>query len=229
MPSDPIPETSTFARDGAERFHCVLSDDDLSEIKSAVSLLPMDRAGIRLTGIATLNTHFSVDGKIGKLARSILGAAARPVRAVLFDKTPSTNWRLKWHQDRTIAVQRRVETEGYGPWSIKSGLQHVAPPFALLARMVTIRVHLDDVDNTNAPLLVAPGSHRLGRVAESDISIAVDRCGICACLAEAGDAWLYATPILHASDAASRPSHRRVLQIDYSADRLPEPLEWLGV
>ncbi len=189
----------------------------------------MDRAGIRLTGIAALNTHLSANGGIGKLAGSILGAATKPVRAVLFDKTPATNWKLKWHQDRTIAVQRHVETEGYGPWSIKSGLRHVAPPFALLARMITIRVHLDDVDNTNAPLLVAPGSHRLGRIAESDVGAAVERCGTYACLAKAGDAWLYATPILHASDAASLPTHRRVLQIDYSADRLPRPLEWLGV
>jgi len=48
----------------------------------------------------------------------------------------------------------------------------------------------------------------------------------CATLA---DIWLYATPILHASDAASQPLHRRVLQIDYSVGQLPGGLEWLGV
>jgi hypothetical protein len=34
---------------------------------------------------------------------------------------------------------------------------YVAPPFEVLARMVTLRLHLDDVPATNAPLLVAPG------------------------------------------------------------------------
>ena len=31
--------------------------------------------------------------------------------------------------------------------------------------MVTLRVHLDPVPATNAPLLIAPGSHKLGRIA----------------------------------------------------------------
>lgn len=79
------------------------------------------------------------------------------------------------------------------------------------------------------PLTIAPGSHRHGRVAEADVPALVDRCGIQSCLAQRGDIWLYATPILHASEAAANPRHRRVLQLDYSADSLPGGLEWLGV
>ena len=106
---------------------------------------------------------------------------------------------------------------------------HVAPPFEVLAAMVTLRVHLDAVLDTNAPLLVAPGSHRLGRIAESDLKAVVQRCGTAVCLAEAGDIWLYATPIVHASDAARVPAHRRVLQVDFAARDLPGGLAWLGV
>jgi hypothetical protein len=40
---------------------------------------------------------------------------------------------------------------------------------------------------------------------------------------------VYATPILHASEAVSVTCRRRVLQIDYSADELTGGLEWLGV
>ena len=50
-----------------------------------------------------------------------------------------------------------------------------------------------------------------------------------ACLADAGDVWCYATPILHASATAQGKRHRRVLQVDYAATALPEPLVWLGV
>jgi len=41
--------------------------------------------------------------------------------------------------------------------------------------------------------------------------------------------WLYATLILHASDAARVPAHRRVLQVDLAAADLPGGLKWLGV
>lgn len=49
------------------------------------------------------------------------------------------------------------------------------------------------------------------------------------CLAAAGDVWIHATPILHASRAAAPGRRRRVLQADFSGDSLPEGLEWLGL
>lgn len=39
---------------------------------------------------------------IGPALRDLLGPEARPVRALLFDKSDSANWSLGWHQDRTI-------------------------------------------------------------------------------------------------------------------------------
>jgi hypothetical protein len=66
---------------------------------------------------------------------------------------------VPWHQDRTIVVRERIKVDGFGPWSIKDGLLHVAPPYDMLARMVTLRVHLDAVPESNAPLLIVPGSH----------------------------------------------------------------------
>ncbi|MBO9621948.1 MAG: phytanoyl-CoA dioxygenase family protein [Sphingomonas sp.] len=153
----------------------------------------------------------------------------RPVRAILFDKSPAANWALGWHQDRTIAVRARTEQAGFGPWSVKQGLLHVEPPFALIEAMRTMRVHLDPVPEDNAPLLIAPGSHRLGRIAEGDLAAVVERCGTATCLAAAGDVWLYATPIVHASAASNGMRHRRVLQVDWSSDSLPGDLAWLGV
>lgn len=159
----------------------------------------------------------------------MLGKSCRPVRAILFDKTAATNWALGWHQDRTIAVKERASVDGFETWSVKSGMLHVEPPFALLSAMVTLRVHIDPVPASNAPLLIAPGSHRLGRIREEDVRDVVRRCGTVACLADPGDIWLYATPILHASDAATVPMHRRVLQVDFSVGELPGGLEWSGI
>ncbi|MEO7688767.1 MAG: phytanoyl-CoA dioxygenase family protein [Sphingomonas sp.] len=218
----------TFERDGAERFP-LAAVEILRDIEAIVSGLEPDRAGIRLHAIEGLPALLASGAAIGSVASGAIGAAARPVRAILFDKTATANWSLGWHQDRTIVVAERREVKGYGPWTVKAGLLHVAPPFELLARMVTLRVHLDPVSADNAPLLIAPGSHRAGRVAEQDIDAVVAACGVATCRAERGDVWLYATPILHASEAAARPQRRRVLQVDYAAEDLPYGLEWLGI
>lgn len=201
----------------------------LDELRRAFEDLPQDAAGVRLHGISSLESMLIATGDIGSIAARVIGAKAKPVRAIAFDKSPRTNWSLGWHQDRTICVRTRLDVAGFGPWTLKAGLNHVEPPFELLAHMVTLRVHLDDVPRTNAPLLVSPGSHRFGRIPVGDVEEVVERCGIRACLAKAGDVWLYATPILHASEAASSPSHRRVLQVDFAAEPLPGGLEWLGI
>ncbi|MHA6769941.1 phytanoyl-CoA dioxygenase family protein [Sphingobium ummariense] len=219
----------TLAADGAQFIPAALDAPTLVAIEIALAHLPADQPGLRLANLPALAAMLAPTGAIGRHAAAHQGTDTKAVRAILFDKSPATNWSLGWHQDRTIAVAARIETPGFGPWTIKSGIQHVAPPQALLDRMLTLRIHLDPVDADNAPLLIAPGSHRHGRVAGADIPALVARCGTHACLADRGDIWLYATPILHASDAARMPRHRRVLQLDYSADDLPGRLEWLGV
>lgn len=87
----------------------------------------------------------------------------------------------------------------------------------------------DQVDANNAPLRIVPGSHRLGRLSEAEVQGVVATSGERPCLAERGDVWLYATPIVHASLAADPPRRRRVLQVDYSADAAPHPLAWHGL
>ncbi|RYG27419.1 MAG: phytanoyl-CoA dioxygenase, partial [Burkholderiales bacterium] len=194
------------------------------------SLAPVESGlpGVRIHGIPELSELLCAAGPIGGLAARFMSGCARPVRALLFDKSPATNWALGWHQDRVIAVQSRRDVPGFGPWTKKRGMVHVAPPFDLLSRMLTLRVHLDPVPIDNAPLLIAPGSHR-ALVPEDAIDGVVADCGTVACLADAGDVWVYATPILHASHAARNSARRRVLQVDYAAEDLPPGLIWLGL
>lgn len=231
MPSQvrTTPERFKLASDGALLVPGALDSADLAGVIELLKEQPADQAGVRLFGVPGLAAYLQTTGLVGRIAASFMGEQARPVRAILFDKTASTNWSLAWHQDRVIAVQDRVDVEGFGPWSRKHGALHVAPPFDLLSQMMTLRVHLDPVPETNAPLLIAPGSHRRGRIPEPDVPKVVKECGVAACLAEPGDVWVYATPILHASERASSPMHRRVLQVDYATGELPGGLRWLGV
>lgn len=182
-----------------------------------------------MRGYAGLQTGLGQDSVPHALAQSLLGRPVRPVRAILFNKTAENNWPLGWHQDRTIAVLERHDVYGFGPWTKKQGINHVEPPFAVIANMITLRLHFDDVDSNNAPLRIALGSHKRGLIPESDYKKVVADSEVLECHARAGDIWAYSTPILHASSPALKPISRRVLHVDYSGDYLPKPLEWAGL
>lgn len=209
-------------RDGAQLFPAAFSPAEVAALADLLAV-PEDRPGARL---GLIPGPAALIGPADSIAADLVGPAARAVGAKLFDKSAARNWALGWHQDRTIAVRERRDVPGFGQWTVKAGIAHCVPPFEILERSLTLRIHLDPAGEGNAPLLVASGSHRLGPVAEPDMTVAVARCGVRACLAEAGDVWAYATPILHASERAGVPARRRVLQLLYSADDLPGGLEW---
>ena len=222
------PERLTIEHHGAALFPGA-ARPILGDLEALFVDFAADQAGLRLHGIPGLAALLDVTGPIGCLAVGRQGGDTRPVRAILFDKSAATNWALGWHQDRTIAVHERRDITGFGPWSVKGGMAHVEPPFTLLDTMLTLRIHVDPAPADNAPLLIAPGSHRFGRIPEAAIDATVAGCGTHACLADRGDVWLYATPILHASARAENPRRRRVLQVDFSAAQLPARLDWLGI
>ena len=215
-------------RDGAQLFSGLINELSRNSLEEIVSGRPR-KAGVRLFDDPRLAGWIARQSPLAQLAYALLGEKAQPVRAILFDKTPASNWALGWHQDRTIAVRERADMDGFDNWTIKAGTMHVEPPFARLEAMITMRVHLDDVGMDNGPLLVALGSHQVGRIEEGAIAGEVAARATLACLARAGDVWIYKTAVLHASEASHRPYSRRVLQIDFSADELPGDLEWAGI
>jgi ectoine hydroxylase-related dioxygenase (phytanoyl-CoA dioxygenase family) len=131
-----------------------------------------------------------------------------------------------WHQDRTIAVKERVETPGFGPWSMKAGTPHVEPPQSLLEQMFTLRLHLDDCGKDNGPLKVVPGSHKLGRLGAREVVELAGRSDMASCTVAAEDVVAMKGLMLHASEPAAAPGHRRVLHLDFSTAELPEGLRW---
>ena len=220
------PTRTEFETVGAVHFSSILRLDQVGRVAALFGSegLPGQRLSqADLEPVADLIGNESV---IGRIAAELLGEGAKPVRALLLDKSERANWRLGWHQDRTIAVQERIEVPGFGPWSMKSGQLHVEPPFGITVRMVTLRVHVDGVDEDNAPLRVLPGSHALGLLKETELwQLASEREPL-TCLAENGDVWAYSTPIVHASAEKVRRGRRRVLQLDYCAEELPGGLKW---
>jgi ectoine hydroxylase-related dioxygenase (phytanoyl-CoA dioxygenase family) len=158
--------------------------------------------------------------------RSLLPEGLRPVRSILFDKTPGENWPVAWHQDLTISLAEEHPAPGYGPWSRKDGVVHVQPPAFLLEHMVTIRLHLDDTPASNGALRVIPGSHLEGRLSVDAVARHAETKAVtCECMA--GDVLLMRPLLLHSSMRSTAPSRRRVVHIEYARDVDLDPsLEW---
>lgn len=163
---------------------------------------------------------------IREVAEGILGAGCRAVRGLLFDKTPGANWKVPWHQDLTIAVAEVRDAPGFGPWSVKSGVDHVQAPAEVLNRMLAIRVHLDDCGAENGPLRVLPGSHRSGKLDPGEIEAMKGAISPAECPAPRGGLIAFRPLLLHASSAAISPRHRRVIHLEFATGPLPGGLRW---
>src|SRR5437879_8193472 len=103
------------------------------------------------------------------IAQQILGSGAFPFRATLFDKSPTANWLVVWHQDTALPLRERRELPGWGPWSVKEGVIYAHAPAAPLEQVLALRVHLDDSTERNGPLRVLPGTHTLGVLTDDAI------------------------------------------------------------
>lgn len=153
------------------------------------------------------------------LLKEMLGPEHGLVRVLYFDKPPGQSWALPWHQDWAIAVRdNRLPSEQFSRPTLKAGIPHVDAPDWLLGKMVTVRVHLDDMTAENGPLQVLPGSHR-GESARPAEAI----------LGQRGDV-LFMRPLLsHCSHGSlpGTPRHRRVLHLEFSGvEALPDGFAW---
>ncbi|MBL9081185.1 MAG: phytanoyl-CoA dioxygenase family protein [Planctomycetales bacterium] len=200
---------------------------DAEACDSLIDVLgPVGGAGRRgLLGLLAV-AELAGSSRLLDLVRPLLASEPRPVRTIYFDKSPEANWLVAWHQDLTLALRERHEIPDFGPWSVKEGIPHVQPPAELLARMITVRLHLDDADTDNGALRVISGSHRRGRLAPQEIEAVRASLPEVPCSVAAGDAMLMRPLLLHASGKSRSARRRRVLHIEYAGFKLPPPLEW---
>jgi len=192
----------------------------------AAILAPLAKAGDRQLLSIPAIARLANSARLLNTVAPYLPDRPRLVRAIYFDKSPAVNWLVPWHQDLTIAVREKLDVSGYGPWSIKDGIPHVQPPVAVLESMITLRIHLDDTDETNGALRVLPGTHRRGKLNAAEISLAREHMTELLCAATQGDAYLMRPLLLHASSRSTSDRHRRVLHFEYAGGELSGGLNW---
>jgi len=89
-----------------------------------------------------------------------------------------------------------------------------------------VRIHLDACGPDNGPLRAIPGSHRSGKLRESDLAGLVAGCRAIDLTADAGALILMRPLLVHSSTVARAPEHRRVLHIEFAPREAISPLEW---
>ena len=211
----------------------ILAPGDLRIYQDAVDeALKNDSSRDRVPGLRNvLETvqvarEFAICPQLCQLIEPILGVKYFAVRALIFDKTAETNWKVPFHQDLTIAVENKNEMAGFAAWSTKAGVLHVQPPVNILEKMLTVRLHFDDCDESNGALRVLAGSHLLGKLSAVKIQGLRQTQEEKICVVPAGGVLLMRPLLLHASSLATTPRRRRVLHLELAREELPCGLKW---
>ncbi len=202
------------------------------EVKSLINSLNVFEKDINHYGIRNLMNKLpcireqALSDPLLSIAKEILGDKAKPIRAVFFDKLPDANWNVAWHQDTSIAVNTKADIAGFTAWREKQGVMHVEPPEEYLSNILTLRVHLDPANTETGVLRIIPETHKDGRVRSKNILEIIKKSDVMECTANAGDVLLMNPLLFHSSRKTTKPKHRRVIHLEYSAMSLPKLLEW---
>ena len=162
---------------------------------------------------------------LGNLLAEALGSDFGLVRALYFDKPSDRSWNLPFHKDLTIAVKdNSLSTTHFSKPTRKAGVDHVEASQGVLANMLTLRIHLDVVTESNGPLEVIPGSHQSGKQNEATPSDPVK------ILCNAGDV-LAMRPMLSHGSGHTDPEgnlRRRILHLEFCGmEELADGFQWM--
>jgi len=224
--ADRSANSPTFAGDGFELVEPVLDDRQCAFLLDRIAGLSLHSAGSRCllsfewcAGLAEqLRKHPEL--------RQLLPRDHVAVQCTLFEKSRDRNWLVPIHQDLSIPVAEKIDHPDLRGWAVKEGSVFVQPPVAVLEQLVAVRVHLDSCGESDGPLLVVPGTHRSGRIAD-DVAVQLRRriAPFC-CTLRGGGALVMHPLLLHQSSKATGTSLRRVLHFLFGSKQLPCGLTW---
>jgi hypothetical protein len=183
--------------------------------------LPRSRAGVRHAMKSPAIAQLAQDSRTTGIAKAILGGSAIPFRATLFEKLPDSNWLITWHHDTALPLIQRLESPGWGPWSLKDGVIYAHAPAIALEQVVALRVHLDDSTPENGPLRVLPGTQTRGVLTDEEIRSLAENPQAVNGRMPLGGIVAMRPLVVHASSKSQTSAPRRVVHIEYAASANP--------
>jgi len=212
----------------------VYTDDELARIISVIENIEVSGDTFRKSADLFAIRQFlkEVPGTLPLLLNdtlkevisSVFGNDYFVVKSIYFYKPEASNWFVAYHQDLTISVDRKVEINNYGPWTVKQNQFAVQPALSILENIYTIRIHLDETNQDNGALKVIPNSHSKQIYRPETIDWDTETEAICN--VNKGGIMMMKPLLLHSSGRTANNSRRRVIHIEFSSAQLPEPLQW---
>jgi len=227
-------QTEELLLNGFATIGNIYSADEVESILQAIYSANTDKDTFRKSNDLFAIRQFlkEVPSTLGIILNDPLKAVLRQlfddnyfvVKSIYFDKPQTSNWYVSYHQDLTISVDKKLESEGFRFWTTKQNQFAVQPPLEVLESIVTVRIHLDETDEHNGALKVIPGSHLKGiyrpetidRNVENEVNCNVSKGGI----------MLMKPLLLHSSGRTTNNKQRRVIHIEFSNRELPAGLHW---
>lgn len=213
--------------DGYAILEGIFTSHEMKEIAAVIdnSALTRSRAGVRHALQNPAIAALASDHRLSSLAKKVLGGNATPYRATFFDKSLVSNWLVVWHQDTALPLHLKKDVPGWGPWSVKDGINYAHAPARSLEQVLAIRVHLDESDSGNGPLRVLPATHDQGVLTDEQIRDMAKKIDPLDCLVACGGVLLMRPLLVHSSSKSRSQTSRRVLHIEYSSVLTFEGLE----
>ena len=227
-------QTDDFIENGFAVISNVYSLDEVAEILSVIESANTDNVTFRKSNDLFAIRQFLKElpsvaklvfnHKLISVLKNLFGDKFFVVKSIYFDKPQSSNWYVSYHQDLTISVDKKVETDGFGFWTTKHNQFSVQPTLDILQNVVTIRIHLDDTDENNGALKVVTKSHSQGIYRPETIDWSKEKEEVCR--VEKGGIMLMKPLLLHSSGRTTNNHQRRVIHIEFSNIELPKELNW---
>jgi hypothetical protein len=192
----------------------LLDADSCTGLGEIFTGIPSDAGGRRWAGceLQALLDHPAMLPLRRRVAHFLL--ESRVLRIVAFKKDAGANWFVPAHQDRSIPIPSAQLPPGFSRPTRKGDGWQAEAPIEVLQAMRNIRVFIDPATEDDGPLEVMPGTHRLGRIAQSAIPTIADEIRWHALTGNAGDVVVLSPLLLHRSRRAAQPRGRRVLQLE---------------
>jgi hypothetical protein len=146
-------------------------------------------------------------------------------KAIYFNKPSKSNWFVSYHQDLSVSVKEKNESEGFNNWTNKKGQLGVIPPLNILEETITFRIHIDNTNVENGALKVISESHNKGIIRIDEDFQKFNYGNEAICDVKSGGVMLMKPLILHASQKSVSDNERRVIHLEFCNQEIP--MRWL--